>query len=225
MEIMTLRFAISRATIVVGLVGLCSGSALAQQGVSTAQKPDGKGSTPAAADPTKAPSPPTGITPPPGYVIGVQDVLSIVFWRDKDMSADVTVRPDGKISLPLLNEIQAAGSTPEQLRTKIQEAAGKYIEEPNATVVVREIHSRNVFITGNVAKPGTYTLVGNMNVLQLIALAGGVLEFADAKNIKVIQTDETGAQKYHKFNYNDVVRQKHVEQNIVLRPNDTVIVP
>src|SRR5437899_3091667 len=91
---------------------------------------------------------------PAGYVISAQDVLSIVFWRDKDMSADVVVRPDGKISLPLLNEVQAAGLTPEQLQARLVAAAAKYVEEPNATVVVREIHSRKVFITGDVVKPG-----------------------------------------------------------------------
>jgi polysaccharide biosynthesis/export protein len=176
-------------------------------------------------DSKNTPAPPTGISPPTDYVIGPQDVLSIVFWRDKDMSADVTVRPDGKISLPLLNQVQAAGNTPEQLRAKLIEAASKYIEEPNATVVVKEIHSRNVYITGNVSKPGTYPLMGNVNVLQLIALAGGVLEYADSKNIKIIRTDAAGTPQYLKFNYNDVVRQKHVEQNISLHPNDTVVVP
>src|SRR5207244_6510002 len=88
---------------------------------------------------------------PAGYVIGAQDVLSIVFWRDKEMSADVVVRPDGKISLPLLNEVQAAGFTPEELRSRLTEAATKYVEDPTATVVVKEIHSRNVYIKGNVA--------------------------------------------------------------------------
>ena len=101
-------------------------------------------------------------------------MLSIVFWRDKDMSADVVVRPDGKISLPLLNDVQAAGLTPEQLRAQLVKAAAKFIEDPNATVVVKEIHSRKVFITGNVAKPGTFPLVGDMNVMQLIAMAGGL---------------------------------------------------
>jgi polysaccharide export outer membrane protein len=161
---------------------------------------------------------------PPGYVIGPADVLSIVFWRDKDMSTDVTVRPDGQISLPLLNEISAAGYTPEQLRARLMEAAGKYLEEPNATVVVKEIRSRNVFITGNVAKPATYPLNGEMTVLQLIAVAGGLQEYADSKNIVVIHT-ENGRQQYHKFNYKDVVRQKHTGQNIVLKPGDTVVVP
>jgi polysaccharide export outer membrane protein len=197
-----------------------------------AQKPlsrpvDGAGAVAASGAPATptvaAPATAAGATLPPDYVIGPDDLLSIVFWREKDMSADVTVRPDGKISLPLLNEVQAAGYTPEQLRTKILEAAGKYINEPDATIVVREIHSRNVYVTGNVAKPGTYAIVGGMNVLQLIALAGGLLDYADSKHIVVIRT-ENGAPQYLKFSYNDVIRQKHVEQNIKLKPNDTVVV-
>jgi polysaccharide export outer membrane protein len=163
-------------------------------------------------------------TPPADYVIGPSDVLSIVFWRDKEMSADVTVRPDGRISLPVLGEIAAAGFTPEQLRTRITSAAGKYLEDPDATVGVKEIRSRNVFITGNVAKPASYPLNAEMTVLQLIAVAGGLLEYADAKNIVIIHT-EGGRQQYHKFNYRDVIRQKHTWQNIALKPGDTVVVP
>jgi polysaccharide export outer membrane protein len=187
-----------------------------------APSPDG---TPPTRPPAQVPPPalPAGVTPPADYVIGAQDILTIVFWRDKDMNAEVTVRPDGKISLPLINEIQAAGLTPEQLRAKIAEAATKYIEDPTASVVVKEIRSRNVFITGAVSKPGTYPLVGDMNVLQLIALAGGLTEWADTKNIVVIQT-ENGKPKYSKFNYNDVIKQKHLEQNVLLKPNDTVVV-
>lgn len=162
---------------------------------------------------------------PSDYVIGAQDVLQIVFWRDADMSVDaVMVRPDGKISLPLLNEIQAAGLTPEQLHVKLKEAAAKYIEEPNVTVVVKEIHSRNVFITGNVARPGAYPLLTDINVLQLIALAGGLLDFADEKNVVIIRT-ERGRQQHHPFNYKDVVKQKNAAQNIALKPGDTVVVP
>ncbi len=167
---------------------------------------------------------PTGATLPAGYVIGTSDVLSIVFWRDKDMSADVTVRPDGKISLPLLNEIPAAGYTPEELREKLIEAAGKLVQDPNATVVVKEVHSRNVFITGNVAKPASYPLPGEMTVLQLIAAAGGLLEYADGKNIVVIR-NESGHPQYFKFNYKDVVNQRRTSQNIALKPGDTVVVP
>ena len=161
---------------------------------------------------------------PKGYVIGPSDVLSIVFWRDKDMSADVTVRPDGKITLPLLNEVTAGGYTPEELRVRLVEAAKAYLEDPNATVAVKEVRSRNVYITGNVAKPASYPLTNEMTALQLIALAGGVLEYADSSNIVIIR-NEAGQTHYLKFNYKDVVKQKNVQQNVMLKPGDTVVVP
>jgi polysaccharide export outer membrane protein len=161
---------------------------------------------------------------PVGYLIGQEDVLSIVFWREKEMSADVVVRPDGKISLPLLNDIQAAGFTPEQLRAQIEKAASKYIEDPNATVIVKAINSRKVHIIGNVGKPGTYTLAGEMTVLQLIALAGGLQEYADAKDIKIMRK-QAAREHTLKFNYKDVVRGKNLQQNVLLLPGDTVIVP
>ena len=162
--------------------------------------------------------------PATAYVIGPGDELSIVFWRDKDLSADVVVRPDGKISLPLLNDIQASGFTPEQLRTNLVDAAGKYVEQPSAHVLVKAIHSRNVYITGRIAKPGSFALTVDMNVMQLIALAGGLLEYADDKGIVVIRI-EGGQPRYYPFNYREVIQQKHPEQNIVLRPGDTVVVP
>lgn len=208
------------------LATLALGSALVIGNEALGQQP-APGSTPAAKPTpivTGKPATPPAVTPPAGYVIGPQDALSIVFWRDKDMSADVTVRPDGKISLPLVNEIQAAGLTPEQLRARIHDAAGKFVEDPNVTVVVREIHSRNVFIMGSVAKPGVVPLMNEMTVLQVIALAGGLQEFADSDKILIIRT-ENGRPQYHKFNYRDVVKQKNVEQNITLKPGDTVVVP
>lgn len=161
---------------------------------------------------------------PSDYVIGPDDVLSIVFWRDNELSADVVVRPDGHISLPLLNDIRAIGYTPEQLRTEIVKAASKYMETPNATVVVKEIRSRNVYITGNVAKPGQYPLNGNLNVMQLIALSGGLLEYADSSKIQIMRT-YGGQQEQLKFNYRDVLKQKKPEQNVLLKPGDTVVVP
>jgi polysaccharide export outer membrane protein len=167
---------------------------------------------------------PAGVILPAGYVIGPEDVLSIVFWRDKDMSAEVVVRPDGRISLPLLNDVAAAGFTPEELRKQLVNGASKYIEDPNATVVVKEIHSRKVFVTGNVGKPGSYPLIADMNVLQMIAHSGGLLEYADSKNIVVVRT-EHGQEQRFKFNYKDVVKGKNVAQNIALRPGDTIIVP
>jgi polysaccharide export outer membrane protein len=186
-----------------------------------AQQPAAK----APQQPADAPADATAsVALPAGYVIGPDDLLSVVFWRDKDMSADVVVRPDGKISLPLLNDVDAAGLTPDELRTKLTKAASKFVEEPNATVVVKEIRSRKVFITGNVAKPGNYPLNGDMTVLQLIAVAGGLQEYADSGSIVVMRT-ENGQQKSFKFNYKDVIKQRHVEQNILLKAGDTVVVP
>jgi polysaccharide export outer membrane protein len=147
-----------------------------------------------------------------------------VFWRDKEMSADVVVRPDGRISLPLLQDVEAAGYSPDELRARLVKLAAKYLEEPNATVVVKEIHSRKVFVTGQVGKPGSYPLIGEMNVLQMIAHVGGLLEYADAKNIVVLR-HENGNERRFKFNYKDVVKGKSMDQNIRLKPGDTIIVP
>jgi polysaccharide export outer membrane protein len=167
----------------------------------------------------KAPAP-----PPAGYVIGPDDVLSIVFWYEKDMSADAVVRPDGKISLPLLNEIQASGLTPEELRKSITAAANDYVADPRVVVVVKAINSRKVFITGQVHKPGPYPLGGPTTVLQLIAMAGGLQDWADSKKITIIR-NENGRPSTYLFNYNDVERRKNVAQNIELKPGDTVMVP
>jgi polysaccharide export outer membrane protein len=166
----------------------------------------------------------TGIALPTDYTIGPDDVLGVVFWRDADMTGDVVVRPDGMITLPLLHDIKAAGLRPDELRLKIVEAAAKLIEEPNVSVVVRQINSRNVFITGQVARPGPYPVSGQMTVLQLIAIAGGVGEFADQKNITITRV-QAGKTETLKFNYKDVARGKRLEQNIILKPGDTVVVP
>jgi len=167
---------------------------------------------------------PAGVPTPGDYVIGPDDVLAVVFWREKDMSGEVSVRPDGKISLPLLNDVQAAGLTPEQLRLALTERAGKLFEEPSVTVVVKAINSRKVFLTGNVNKPGAYALSAPMTVLQLLATAGGVLEYAKSKNIRIMRT-ENGRPVSLKFNYRDVVSGKNLKQYILLNPGDTIIVP
>jgi polysaccharide biosynthesis/export protein len=161
---------------------------------------------------------------PPDYVIGPDDILSVEFWRDKDMSADVVVRPDGKITLPLLNDLDAGGLTPEQLRERVQTEAGKYISDPNVNIVVKQINSRRVFIMGMVGKAGAYPLSAPTTVLQFLSMAGGVSEFADTKKIVIMRT-ENGVQKALKFNYADVSRGKNLKQNILLQPGDTVVVP
>jgi polysaccharide export outer membrane protein len=175
------------------------------------------------ASPVPAVSP--SVVVPPGYVIGPDDILTVVYWRDKEMTTDVAVRPDGKISLPLLNEIQAAGLTPADLRERITVESKKFIEEPNVTVVVKQINSRKVFITGEVAKPGPYPLTAPTTVLQLIAMVGGLREYADSKKIAVVRTDKTGKQTMFRFNLKDVIAGKNLSQNIELMPGDTIIVP
>jgi polysaccharide export outer membrane protein len=188
--------------------------------------------TPAAAAPapavTPAPAPapvvPTGVDLPAGYVVGPEDVLTIVVWREKDLSSDVTVRPDGRITLPLINDVVAQGLTPDQLRDQLKAQFDKYVEDSSVSVVVKQINSRKVFVTGMVGKPGAYPLTSTMTVLQLISMAGGLNEFAKAKEIVVMRT-ENGAPKAIKFNYEEVRKGRKLQQNIELRPGDTVLVP
>jgi polysaccharide export outer membrane protein len=157
-------------------------------------------------------------------VIGPEDLLGVVYWRDKDMTGDVAVRPDGKISLPLLNDVQAAGLTPAQLRDRLVDASKQYFEDPSITVVVKQMNSRKVFITGEVSKPGPYPLIGPTTVLQLISIAGGLREYAESKKILIVR-NENGKPTSFLFNYKDVVSRKNLRQNIELKPGDTVIVP
>lgn len=181
-------------------------------------------STPAISAPPSGAPLPAGVTAPADYLIGPDDVLTVVFWREKDMSGDATVRPDGRISLPLINDIQAAGLTPEQLRVNITEASSKYIEQPTVAVVVKQINSRKVFITGQVAKQGVFPLSGPTTVMQLITIAGGLLEYADEKNISIVRNEKGRALSF-RFNYDEVKKRKNLNQNIELKPGDTIVVP
>jgi polysaccharide export outer membrane protein len=163
-----------------------------------------------------------GVEAPADFIIGPEDVLSIVFWRDKEMTTQVTVRPDGKISLPLLDEVQAAGLTPAGLRARLIEDSKRFFGNPNVTVVVQAINSRKVFITGQVVKPGSYVIAAPTTVLQLIAMAGGLKDFADSKHITIVR-QERGRTASFPFNYKDI--RKSLPQNIELKPGDTVVVP
>jgi polysaccharide export outer membrane protein len=168
------------------------------------------------------------VTLPPDYVIGSDDVLLVTFRREKDMSAEVVVRPDGRITLPLLNDIQAAGLTTTQLRDKVTDEGKRFVEDPSVTIVVKQINSRKVFITGQVNKPGPYPIGDRMTVMQLISMAGGLTEYAKKKNIVILR--DAGARPGSKpvnfrFNYEDIQKLKNLGSNIELRPGDTVIVP
>lgn len=173
---------------------------------------------------TPVPPPADSGAVPPDYVIGPEDVLGIVFWREPEISGDVTVRPDGRITIPVIGDLQAAGLRPDALRASIRTAASKYITDPNVAVVVRTINSRKIFITGRVTTPGGRDLRGPLTVLQAIAMAGGLTEYADAKNITILRVRDGKTQTF-KFNYKDVSKGKKLEQNIPLLPGDTVVVP
>lgn len=172
------------------------------------------------------PPPPVvgGVEVPEHYIIGPGDVLGVVFWREKELSGDVAVLPDGRITLPLINEVNAAGLTPQQLRAALIEAARQFVTDPTATVVVRQVNSRRVFVTGMVAKPGQYPLYQTMTVLQLIATAGGLLEYANGEDIVIIRREPSQIVSFS-FNYKQVTRKKNLHQNIDLKPGDTVVVP
>jgi len=199
-------------------VGLMAGVAAAGQ-APAAPRPA------APAPPPAGVTPATGVTPPADYVIGADDSLQIRYWDHKEMDADVVVRPDGMISLPLLNDVPVLGLTPDQLRAKLTDAASKFIEGPNVMVIVKDIKSRQVFITGEVVKSAPYPINGPMTVLQLISIAGGLQEFADGKHISIIRV-EKGQPVSYPFNYDEVVKKrKNLAQNIQLKPGDQVVVP
>ena len=203
--------------------------AVAPAGSEAATTPPAAPATPAA--PTTAPATtppiqpkPAGIAVPSDYVLGPDDLIGVLFWREPEMSGDVGVRPDGMISLPLVGDIKAAGLAPDELKKEIEKASAKFITDPSVTILVKQINSRKVFITGEVTNPGSYPIANPRTVMQLIALAGGLKEYADSKHITVMRT-ENGRQRIYKFNYKDVAKGKALAQNIQLQPGDTVVVP
>jgi polysaccharide biosynthesis/export protein len=159
------------------------------------------------------------------YVIGANDVLAINVWKEPDISRSVPVRSDGKISLPLVGELQASGQTPRQLEQEITKRLQSYISEPEVTVIVTESKSQRVNIMGMVAKPGAYVLTRSTTVLDAIATAGGFKDFAKQKSIYVLRQAPDGTQQRIPFNYKEVIKGKNPEQNIQLQSGDTVVVP
>jgi polysaccharide biosynthesis/export protein len=160
---------------------------------------------------------------PSDYVIGADDVLKISVWKESDLSETLPVRPDGKISMPLLNDIPAAGLTPLQLKDSITEKLKKYIADPRVTVVVSAMNSRRIFVTGEVLHSGPMVLLPHMTMLQALSQAG-FSQFANLKAIYLLRT-ENGRQVKLPFNYKEVVKGNHQEQNIQLKPGDTLVVP
>jgi len=163
-------------------------------------------------------------TPDPTYVIGAQDSLSISVWKEPDLSGVVQVRPDGKVSMPLLNDVQASGLTAMQLSSQLTAGLKKYVADPHVTVVVTAINSRRVYVLGEVTHAGGFTLLPDMTVLQVISDAGGLTQFAHGKKIYVLR-QEDGKQVKYPFDYVRVLKGQKPEQNIALKSGDTVVVP
>ncbi len=159
------------------------------------------------------------------FVIGNDDVLAINVWKETEVSRSVPVRSDGKISLPLVGEVQATGQTPAKLEQEIASRLKNYISEPEVTVIVQQINSQKFNVLGMVNKPGSFVLSGSTTVLDALALAGGFRDFAKQKNIYVLRQGANGNQSRLSFNYKEVVKGINPGQNVKLQPRDTIVVP
>lgn len=205
-----------------------TGASMANAGQQDKKNP-GKETTIAAARNDPAPSldnktTPIAATTDPAYLIGPEDVLDISVWKEPDVSRVVPVRPDGRISLPLINDVQAAGLSPQQLAGAVSDKLKKYLNEPQVTVIVTTINSQRVFVVGEVLRAGAFPMLPGMTVLQALSSAGGFTTFADVKKIHVVRL-RNGKQVEIPFNYRDVLKGDNSEQNIKLEPGDTIVVP
>jgi polysaccharide export outer membrane protein len=160
----------------------------------------------------------------PSYIIGADDVLDISVWKEPDVSRSVPVRPDGKISLPLVSDVQAAGLTPSQLAADLTTRLKKFLNDPQVTVIVTAINSRRIYIVGEVARPGAFPLLPNMTVLQALADAGGFTTFANTKKIHILRMIN-GKQTEFPFEYREVLEGNKTSENITLLPGDEIVVP
>lgn len=197
----------------IALAAVCS-LALPAPALQTASAEGSSTDTPTATKPHDA-----------AYVIGSSDVLAITVWKEPEISRSIPVRPDGKISLPLVGELQAAGRTPLQLEQDISGKLKAYITNPDVNVMVQQINSAKFNVLGRVAKPGSFPLASTTTVLDAIATAGGFQDFAKEKGIYILRATPGGSQTRLPFNYKDVIKGKHPEQNMKLQPGDTIVVP
>jgi len=159
------------------------------------------------------------------FIIGNDDLLAINVWKEPELTRSIPVRLDGRISLPLVGEVQAAGRTPLQLEHDIATKLRNYIDQPEVTVMIEKINSQKFNVLGQVMNPGSYSLTLATTVLDGIAAAGGFRDFAKQKDIYVLRQDSSGGQSRIAFNYKEIIKGKHLEQNIKLEPRDTIVVP
>ena len=158
------------------------------------------------------------------FIIGAEDVLEIVVWKEPELSKTIPVRPDGKILLPLVNEVQAAGKTPAELQADLTQLFSKYFEEVSVAVIVKEINSHKFFILGKVKNPGAYKTGSDVTIIQAISMAGGFVEFADTQDIRVFHKG-ADQNKPIRIKYKKIISGKDPAQNIIIQPGDTIVVP
>jgi polysaccharide biosynthesis/export protein len=163
-------------------------------------------------------------TEDPNYIIGPEDELIVNVWKESDLSRSVPVRPDGKISLPLLNDVQASGLTPMQLGSEITTRLKKFIAEPQVTIIVSRVNSQRIYIVGEVNHAGAFPLVPNMTVLEALSSAGGCSPFAKQTKIYILRL-ENGQEVRRPFNFKEVLSGQRMEQNVLLKAGDTIVVP
>jgi polysaccharide export outer membrane protein len=192
--------------------------------LSQAQPASSSTATPAT-DSAQPANKPVGITVDPGFIIGADDILGVSVWKEPDVSRTVTVRSDGKISLPLVGELDASGKTPKQLEDEIRTKLASYISDPEVTLIVQEIRSHRYNVLGMVSHPGSYVLTSTTTVLDAIAMSGGFRDFAKQKAIYVLRANPDGSKTRLPFNYREVVKGDKAKQNIKLETGDTVVVP
>jgi polysaccharide export outer membrane protein len=161
---------------------------------------------------------------PPDYVIGPNDILNIHVWREPELTRDVTVTPDGRITFPLIGNIMAQGKTVTELKEIITGKLKNFVTAPEVTVIVNESRSMKIYVIGQVKTPGPYPLAPDMTVLQALSTAGGFTEWADTKNIMIVRRQ--GRKDIQlRFNHKKFISGKDLKQNILLKPNDTIVVP
>jgi polysaccharide export outer membrane protein len=211
------KFALLMGCLCIG-VGIASGQTSAQD--KAARNPSTQ------SQPNPGPASQTMPTPPGNdYIIGPEDVISITVWKEPDVSRSVPVRPDGKISLPLIGEVEASGLTPPKLATVIAEKLKAYVSNPEVSVIVEQVKSQVVNIVGQVLRPSPMVLTRPTTILDAIALAGGPAQFAKLKSIYVLRPLPDGRQQKLYFNYKAVIKGQKLEQNIYLKSGDTLVVP
>jgi len=214
----SLRLALTAAILMVA--GLTAAGQTKPQEPKANEPKQPSAATPSPNSPEKTAESSAAAVDPNKYLIGPEDVLFIRVWREPDFTLPAAVRPDGKITMPLVGDVQAGNQTPMQLTKTITELLGKYLNNPDVNVIVTDVRSKKYYIDGEVLKPGTYLLVTPTTVLEALSNCGGFRDFANSKKIRILRKGNI----LH-FNYKDVSKGKNLEQNILVEPGDHIIIP